>query len=195
MLTYTPGVQAVAEFSVPDGNGDNVSGLTWTPSLYKNGAVVTSGVEFDGLSFAAIGLTGYKMAFTPMTDGAVYMVRGKSSAGDVWEERIESKYVRVEGAPSFDSNVFETHGEITADGRLVDCASASAILYEAGDQSTVVKNLGAGTEGVLNAFHWVAGSVSLSAGLNYFVRFTFTVASPGSPATPVTIVRDLPFST
>jgi len=197
MLTYTPGVAVKAEFTVPDGSGINVAGLTWTLALFKDGVQVTSGTEFDGLSIEGIGSppTGYLMTFTPLSDGSTYLVRGTSSAADVWEERLEPKSLSVDGAPSYDqsTNVFRYGGGLMADGKLVNCASAIASLYRSDAQATVVKNLGAGTEGTLNWFAWTASAVSIIGGLNYFVRVTFTVAAPGSPAVPVTVVRDMGF--
>lgn len=197
MLTYTPGVAVKAEFTVPDANGDNVAGLTWTLALFKDGVQVTSGTEFDGLSIEGIGSppTGYLMTFTPLYDGSTYLVRGTSDLGDVWEERLEPKPLSVEGAPSYDQaqNVFRLGASLVADGKLVNCASAVATLYRSDAQDTPVKNLGSGTEGTLNVFTWTGTSVSIDGGKNYFVRVTFTVVSPGSPAIPVTVARDLGF--
>jgi hypothetical protein len=197
MILYTPGVQVLEPFIVPDVDGSNVSGLTWTPSLYKDGVSVSSGVEFDSLSCEGVGSpeTHYLVSFTPMTDGSEYKIVCVSDAGDAWEERLEQNDIEVGGAPSFASAVFKCHAYLLSGGKLVDCVSAVASLYQSGDQDTPVKSLGSGTEGTLNAFYWTGSSVSLTAGLNYFVRVTFTVAAPGSPATPVTISRDLSFST
>jgi len=197
MLTYAPGVEVKAEFTVPDENGVNVAGLTWTLALFKDGVQVTSGTEFDTLSIEGIGSppTGYLMSFTPLYDGATYLVRGTSSAADVWEERLEPKSLSVDGAPSYDQSAsyFRFGGRLTADGSLVNCVSAVASLYRSDAQDTVVKNLGAGTEGTLNWFTWGASGVTITGGRNYFVRVTFTVVAPGSPAVPVTVVRDMGF--
>ena len=197
MLTFAPGRQVVAEFSVPDANGDNVAGLTWTLRLFKDGAEVTSGTEFDSLSIDGIGSppTGYAMSFTPITDGSTYMVRGKSSQGDVWEERLEPQTLVAEGAPSYDqrSAYFRLGSRLVSDGKLVNCTSATAVLYRSDDQTTPVKNLGSGTEGALNTFTWGASGVTITGGRNYVARITFTIASVGSPAAAVTVVRDLSF--
>jgi|GEM_PF-2672079 len=196
MIRYTPGVQVQENFIVPDEDGDNIAGLTWTGSLFKDGQPVTSGVEYDSLSCEGVGSppAGYLVSFTPVTDGAVYDLVFKSDQGDAWIERLESHDVKVEGAPSITNSVFKVTASLVSEGKLVDCASATAVLYRGDDQDTVVKNLGSGSEGTLNAFAWSAASVTVTTGYNYFIRFTFTVASPGSPATPVTIVRDLSFS-
>jgi hypothetical protein len=108
---FRPGVVLRIPFSIIDVDGGNVGGLTWSVELLtKDGAEITSGVEYDSISVADIGTVGYEVRFTPDADSlSTYVLKVVSDGDpvDVFEEILSpdwgwiflaAKMVRDRGA-------------------------------------------------------------------------------------------------
>lgn len=67
-MLYMPGEQAILTFPVPDGSGDNITGLSWTTkAITKDGARLTSGAEYSSFSISEhVSNEFYAAVFTPL---------------------------------------------------------------------------------------------------------------------------------
>jgi len=90
MAQYIPGTQHRLSFTVSDRNGGEVTGLTWTLTLFvKDGAKVTSGDEYDSISVVEDANGFYEAIFTAGSNStSEYMLKLVSDAdpADVFEE-------------------------------------------------------------------------------------------------------------
>lgn len=99
MAKYYPGEQHVISFTVPDIDGNNTSGLTWTVKLFtKDGAKVTSGAEYASIACSNVGTDFYKIVFTPDDDSTsdyTIVVISNATVPDYFEEQYEPLWDRV----------------------------------------------------------------------------------------------------
>lgn len=99
-MLYFPGEVARYTFTVPDADGDNVSGLTWSLlALAKDNQRLTSGAEFTSFSITehASGLF-YIAAFTPaQASSSQFGIFAKSDADpeDYFELHLEPDWGRI----------------------------------------------------------------------------------------------------
>jgi hypothetical protein len=98
-VLYRPnGVQIRVPFTVPELDGSNNTGLSWTVQLLtKNGTPLTSGTEYDSISVAEhSGDKFYELLFTPEKGStAVYlitMISDNPDVADVFECLFEPDY-------------------------------------------------------------------------------------------------------
>lgn len=99
-MQYMPGTQIKFSFVVPDGNGDNTTGLTFSLTSYsKDGTRVTAGAEYTSIVFAedASGEF-YTCTFTPGNAAApLHAIFAKSNAAvpDTFQLNLEPDWARI----------------------------------------------------------------------------------------------------
>ena len=99
-MLYMPGEQAVLTFPVPDANGDNVTGLSWTTkAITKDATRIVSGTEFSSFSISEhVSTEFYVAVFTPASSSsAVFGISAKSDAAvpDVLLWTLEPDWARI----------------------------------------------------------------------------------------------------
>jgi len=99
-MLFIPGQQAIFTFTVPDGDGNNISGLSWTVlAISKDNQRLTSGSEFTSFSIVehVSGLF-YLAVFTPLSSSSsIYMISAKSDATvpDYFELHLEPDWANI----------------------------------------------------------------------------------------------------
>jgi hypothetical protein len=99
-MLYIPGDSLVYTFRVPDADGNNISGLTWTKKVLTKGVLrITSGDVWDNWSIAEhVSNEYYGLSFIPAIDEApIYMVAAISDAAvpDTFELHLEPDWAKI----------------------------------------------------------------------------------------------------
>ena len=94
MAKYRSGQQVRIDFTVPQADGTNDTGLTWTVQVFtKDGTKVTAGTEFASISITEDASNDfYSFLFTPASDSVSYYVvtlKADDTPATVFEENFE----------------------------------------------------------------------------------------------------------
>lgn len=99
-MLYIPGDEVRYAFSVPDGAGDHISGLTWSVvAIVKDNQRLVAGTEYSSFSIADHVSNAYALAvFTPLSSSsATFAIMAKSDAvvPDYFELHLEPDWAKI----------------------------------------------------------------------------------------------------